>query len=69
VGPYAELKKPTIAVAKGNVHGGGIGMIAACDMTVAASDIFLNVVRSTLAFGRSLSLQFSASIGNKKALE
>ena len=33
-----ELPKPTIALAHGNVFGGGVGLVAACDIGIAAAD-------------------------------
>ena len=32
------LDKPTIALAHGNVFGGGVGLVAACDIAIAAPD-------------------------------
>ena len=33
-----SLRKPTIAAVQGSAYGGGVGMIAACDMAVAAHE-------------------------------
>lgn len=33
-----ELKVPTVAYAHGNIFGGGLGILAACDIAIAASD-------------------------------
>lgn len=33
-----ELPKPTIALAHGHVFGGGVGLVAACDIAIAASE-------------------------------
>ncbi len=33
-----ELSKPTIAAVQGSAYGGGIGLIACCDITIAATD-------------------------------
>jgi len=32
-----ELSKPTIAVVQGSAYGGGVGLIACCDITIAAT--------------------------------
>lgn len=65
-----ELKKPIIAVAKGNVHGGGIGMIAACDMTVAASDVIFQCSEINIGlFPFMVTPLLIRQVGNKKALE
>ena len=34
----AQLPMPTVALVQGNAYGGGIGLIAACDMVVAVKD-------------------------------
>lgn len=33
-----ELPKPTIALVQGPAYGGGVGLVAACDMAIAASE-------------------------------
>ena len=47
------VSKPTIALAKGVVVGGGVGLLACCDIVVAADDasFSLNEVRLGLASG------------------
>lgn len=65
-----ELKKPIIGVANGDVHGGGIGMIAACDMTIAASNVIFQCSEINIGlFPFMVTPVLIRQVGNKKALE
>lgn len=60
--------KPTIALAQGAIMGGGIGLIAACDMAIAADNAFFAFSEVTIGIAPSIISPYVLSvIGERNA--
>ena len=64
----AQLPMPTVALVQGNAYGGGIGLIAACDIVVAVKDCVFAFTEVNLGLTPSMISPFVvAAIGARQA--
>ena len=63
-----EMKKPTVARVQGPAYGGGVGLVAACDISIAAFDAQFALTEVRLGIIPAvISPYVIASIGERKA--
>ena len=64
------LSKPIIASIKGNVLGGGVGIIANCDMVVIAEEVYVQAAEINIGMWPMVVMPvLFRSVGRKKGLE
>jgi enoyl-CoA hydratase/carnithine racemase len=65
-----KLKKPILAVLQGHVYGGGMGLVSACDMSIATDDIRFRCAEIDVGLWPFVVTPvLSRQVGVKKALE
>src|SRR5205085_5602196 len=70
LGDLARLGKPVIAVVNGAVVGGGMGLLAACDLAIAAEDVrFVTPEVDVGLFPYMALAPLSRCVGRRAALE
>jgi enoyl-CoA hydratase/carnithine racemase len=70
LGDFARLGKPLVAVVNGAVIGGGMGLLAACDLAVAAEDVRFATPEVDVGLFPYMALApLSRCVGRRAALE
>jgi enoyl-CoA hydratase/carnithine racemase len=67
---FPTLHKPTIAMVNGHAMGGGLGVVTACDLAIAADDALLGTPEIDVGlFPMMIMAPIFRSVGRKRALE
>jgi enoyl-CoA hydratase len=65
-----QCPKPTIALVRGHVMGGGLGLVLACDLSIACSDVYFSTPEIQVGmFPMMVMALLCRNVGRKKATE